>query len=138
MCYLTEKKVSEGQKPVGFDSKAFEIGTVIHNHTIQFLEKGGKYGYKPYGTGVLVFIDGKCIILTAAHVTKDSDNIQLYVNSSKGIIPVVGDLRETDLDKDKTTDLAYIILHDKIAAVFVETYDFLTLFKIVHSQKPKK
>ena len=128
--------MSEGRKPAGFDSKAFEIGKIIHNHTIQLLEKGGKYGHKPYGTGVLVFIDGKCIIITAAHVTKDSDNTQLYVNSLRGIIPIVGYFRETDLDKDKTTDLAYIILHDDTAAILVPTYDFLPMSRIVHSHKP--
>ncbi len=119
-----------------FDAKAFEIGKIIHRHTIQFLEKGGKYGYKPYGTGVLVFVDNKCLILTAAHVTKDSDNTQLFVNSIKGIIPVIGILRETDLQKDKTTDLCYIILDDRIAEILVHSYDFLPMSKVAYSHNP--
>lgn len=119
-----------------FDNKAFEIGKVIHRHTIQFLVKGGIYKHKPYGTGVLVFADNKCLIITAGHVTQQYDNRPLFVNSMKGIIPVVGELRETDLDKDKTTDLAYIILHDNVAAILVQTYDFLPINKIIYSHKP--
>lgn len=124
------------EKPKYFDKLAFELGKQVHKHTIQFLAKGGKYGHRPYGSGVLIFADNKCLILTAAHVTADFDNTPLFVTSNKGIIPVVGDLRETDLDKDKTTDLAYIILDDAIASILVQTYDFLPISKITHSHIP--
>lgn len=124
------------EKPQEFDKLAFGLGKQVHSHTIQLLAKGGKYGYKPYGSGVLVFADNKCLIITAAHVTEDFDNTPLFVNSKKGIIPVVGGLRETDLDRDNTTDLAYIVLDDAIAAILVQTYDFLPISKITHSHVP--
>jgi len=124
------------EKPKDFDRLAFELGTQVHKHTIQFLAKGGKYGHRPYGTGVLVFANNKCLIITAAHVTADFDNTPLFVTSNKGIIPIVGNLRETDIGKDKTTDLAYIILDDAIASILVQTYDFLPISKILHSHVP--
>lgn len=122
-------------KPQNFDKLAFECGKQIHSHTIQFLVKGGKSGYKPHGSGVLLFIDNKCLIATAAHVTSDIDNNPLYVNSIKGIIQVAGYIRETDMDKDKDTDLAYISLHDQVAAILVQSYQFVPLNKIIHSHK---
>ena len=124
------------EKPQEFDKLAFEIGKQIHKHTIQFLAKGGKFGHRPYGSGVLVFADNKCLIITAAHVTEDFENTPLFVTSNKGIIPIVGDLRETDLVKDRTTDLAYIILDDTIASILVQTYDFLPVSKISYLHIP--
>lgn len=127
--------MTQSAKPKDFDKLASACGKQIHKHTIQFLEKGGKYGHKPYGSGVLIFADNKCLIVTASHVTSDFDNNPLFVTSVKGIIPIVGDLRETDLDKDKSTDLAYIILDDQIAAILVQSYEFIPVNKILHSHK---
>ncbi len=120
-----------------FDRQASAMGKIIHRHTIQFLEKGGKYGHQPYGSGVLVFLNNKCLIFTAAHVTENFDTTPLFVLSNKGIIPIVGYVRETDLDKDNQTDLAYIILEDAIAAILVQSYDFIPLNRLLHSHIPE-
>lgn len=119
-----------------FDKLAFEIGKQIHRHTIQLLVKGGEYGYKPHGSGVLIFTNSKCMIVTASHVTENIVDESLFVNSNQGIIPVIGALRETDLGKDKNTDLAYIILDDSLASILVQSYEFLPIKKIGKEHQP--
>lgn len=118
-------------KPDNFDKLAFEAGKQIHNHTIQLLVKGGQYGHKPHGSGVLLEVGNKRLIITAAHVTEKADSNPLFVTSKRGIIPVVGNLRETDLCKDDKADLAYIILDDKIGEILADSYQFITVNKIL-------
>ena len=124
-------------KPADFDSIAFRLGKEIHKHTIQLFVKGGKYGFRPWGTGVLVFAGGKYLLLTAAHVTSaitETENLYSVLDGKPVIIS--GTLQETDLGKDKYTDLAYIILHDKLGELLSKEYDFLPSIKINTVHQP--
>lgn len=102
----------------------------IHYHTIQFLVRGGKFGYKPLGSGVLVKINGRYLIFTASHVTENTGEQNLYISTPKGFLRVVGEARETDLEKDKHTDLAYIILEDVVGKALEEAYSFIPISMI--------
>jgi hypothetical protein len=114
-----------------FDQLVHEVTTKnLFRHTVQLLEKGGKYGYTPLGSGVLVEINHKYILFTASHVSAVAEEKNLFINCQKGFVIILGDSRETDLEKDKHTDLAYIILDEKVGKILAESYSFLTLSKI--------
>lgn len=119
-----------------YDEKAFEIGKTIHNHTIQLLKAGGGYDYLPHGTGVLVKAHSEYLLLTASHVTKIiNDTTHLFVNLQNKVVPVSGMLRETDLSKDRLTDLAYIILDNKLGEQLSKDYTFLPINMIDETHK---
>jgi hypothetical protein len=114
-----------------FDKNVHEIATKkLFYHTVQLLEKGGAYGYKPFGSGVLVEINSKYLVFTASHVTAVTSEINLYINTPKGFLIVRGGSRETDLEKDKHTDVAYIILDEEVGKLLAESYTFLPISKI--------
>jgi len=121
-----------------FDQFAFEFGKEqIFKHTCQLLTKGGKYGYKPLGTCVLMTVDNKYFLLTASHVTKILETQFIYINVNSKFVIVSGLLRDTDLSKDKKIDLSYIQLETQVAEVLSQTYNFLNIDKIGHSHEPK-
>lgn len=114
-----------------FEQQVHEVATKqLFYHTVQFLEKGGPYGYKPLGSGVLVQISGKYLVFTASHVTAITSEIDIYINTPNGFLTVRGYSRETDLEKDKHTDVAYIILDDDVGKELAKSYQFLPLSKI--------
>jgi hypothetical protein len=112
----------------------------LHFHTIQFLEKKERfqYNYKPYGSGVLIKIQDHYLVFTASHVTGNIGNGSLYFNTRIGVQQVVGSYYETDIEIDKHTDLAYIILDRMLGLLLSETYQFLPLTNICHSHIPKE
>lgn len=126
-------------KPIDFDSIAFQLGNEIHKHTIQLLIEGGKYGFRPWGTGVLVSVGDKYLVFTASHVTSPKAKIEnLYTIFNGKPIHISGRFRETDLEKDRYTDLAYVTLHDKFGELLSKEYTFLPVSKvnIAHEQVP--
>lgn len=107
------------------------IKTKVSNHSCQLFEKGGDYGYKPYGSAVCVKISNSYFILTASHVTDElSDNDTLYVKGNNRFIAVEGNVRSTDIGKEKQLDLAYVKLDLNVAEALKENHQFLTIDKI--------
>ena len=83
-----------------FDQLAFKLGTEqIFKHTCQLVTKGGKYDYKPLGSAVLMTVDDKYFLFTAAHVTAKPENELIYINVNSEFVIVSGLLRDTDLKK---------------------------------------
>lgn len=122
-----------------FERKASYISkSQLFFHTIQFLTKDNNSpnGYKPDGSGVLVKIESYYLIFTASHVTENIGEKHLYVNTRIGLMTVSGVCRETDLKMEKYTDLAYILLEEKLAKLLEETNVFLPLSKITNSHRP--
>lgn len=111
------------------------VGRVL-SHTCQLFRKGGKYGHMPHGTGVCVHISGRYFIITASHVADDfEEDTNIYVKGDGKFIPITGNLRQTDIDKDKQIDLSYIILDEEIIEPLKFNHDFLTLNKIRGNHK---
>lgn len=108
----------------------------IFKHTCQLLVKEGLYKFSPWGSGVLVYINNDYCIFTAAHVTEKVDELNLlYILTFKGIIPIVGELRETDLTHDKNIDVAFIRLEKGLAETLKQSYEFLPQNKIELNHK---
>lgn len=108
------------------------IDSAIHNeivrYTCQLFEKGGKYGYKPLGSGVCLKISDKYFIVTASHVVENQS--EFYVKGNGKFVAIVGDSRSTDIAKSNGIDLAYIILDKSILDDFLFNHDFLPINKI--------
>lgn len=103
----------------------------ILRFTCQLFQKGGEYGYAPHSTGVCVCISDNHFILTASHVADDLDEHQtLYVKGNGKFIPIIGEMRQTDLSKDKEVDMSYIRLDNEIIEDFKFNHSFLSLKKI--------
>ncbi|MFL3663669.1 MAG: hypothetical protein ACJ04Q_06695 [Flavobacteriales bacterium] len=104
--------------------------------TCQIFENYTAGEMKPHGSGVFALINGHHILMTASHVTKDMDDErQLFVKIHSGYVSIVGNLQETDLDKEKTIDLAYIILDDAIIKDLTKGYKFVPLSKLRRHNK---
>lgn len=112
-------------------------GEKILRHTCQLLTKDKEGKLKPHGSGVFIVIGDLHFMLTASHVTKDwSDQNQLYIRIGKSnYVSLVGDLMETDLDKDEKTDLAYVKIDQRIIPDLQKPYIFLPLSKIRDHRK---
>ena len=109
-----------------------DITTNIISHSCQLFQKGGKYGHKPYGSGILIKISNAHFLATAAHVTENLNEYNtLFIKGPGYFIPVLGDLRETDISIKKHADLAYIKLHDSIIDPILKRHNFLSLGKIL-------
>lgn len=65
------------------------------------------------GTGIFVDINGKVILLTAAHVLKNSslNEIEIYFWSQRRYVPIR--VEEFKKDDDETIDIAYVVLNSK-------------------------
>jgi hypothetical protein len=123
--------------PQDFEKSALQLGAQIHTHTIQLLKADDKYGYLPDATGVLLNVGPHNLLLTAAHVTKVFDaGKELYVNTKRGIVRLAGLLRDTDLVKDKKTDLAYFILPEELSNHISQTHTFLPIYKVANGHIP--
>lgn len=97
----------------------------IHLHTIQILTKGGQFGYEPLGSGVLVKIQQFYFIFSASHVLGDYEKETLYVNTNKGMKPIVGAIELTNIDKEGRVDVAYAFLDPTFGKELEEKYVFL-------------
>lgn len=110
----------------------------IFNHTCQLLIKGGQYGYTPWGTGVLVGLEDNFYIFTAAHVTECiNERTFLFVNTTQGLLPISGELNETDLSHDENVDVAFIRLDKNLVEILKLTYEFLPSNKICINHEPE-
>lgn len=107
-------------------------GEKILRHTCQLLVKGKNGKLKPHGSGVFLVVNEIHFLLTASHVVTDwSDENQLYIRIGKNnYVSLVGELRETDLDKDDKVDLAYIKIDDAVVNELIKPYIFLPVSKI--------
>lgn len=112
-------------------------GEKILRHTCQLLVKDVNGKLKAHGSGVFIVISEIYFLLTASHVTKDwSDQNQLYIRIGKSnYVSLVGELRETDLDKDKDVDLAYVKIDERIIPDLKKPYIFLPISKIREHRK---
>lgn len=112
-------------------------GEKILRHTCQLLVKDENGNLKAHGSGVFVVVGEIHFLLTAAHVTEGwSDENQLYIRIGKNnYISLVGELRETDLEKDKKLDLAYVKLDEKVLSELQKPYLFLPLSKMRDHKK---
>ncbi len=107
-------------------------GEKILRHTCQLLTKDEKGKLKPHGSGVFVVINEIHFLLTASHVTTEwSNENQIYIRIGKNnYVSLVGELRETDLEKDNKVDLAYIKIDDVVVNELKKPYIFLPVSKI--------
>jgi hypothetical protein len=97
-------------------------------HSCQLLEKDN--GMKPYASGVLAMLGEKHYILTASHVVNDwSDEHPLFLKTHKGYVSIVGDKRETDIEKSNGIDLAYILLDERVVPSIKAGHKFLSFSK---------
>jgi len=112
-------------------------GEKILRHTCQLLVKNENGKLKPHGSGVFVVINKIHFLLTASHVTKDwSDENQFYIRiGKKNYVSLVGELRETDLEKDKNIDLAYVKIDERILPDLQKPYLFLPVSRIRDHKK---
>ena len=112
-------------------------GEKILRHTCQLLVKDENGKLKPHGSGVFVVINEIHFLLTASHVTTNwSNENQLYIRIGKNnYVSLIGELRETDLDKDKNVDLAYVKIDDLILEDLKKPYIFLPVSKIRQHEK---
>lgn len=126
---------------IKLDSDAFEAevtrlaNSKIFAHTIQFMDKGGKFGYSPRASGVLVTTGKKYFIFTAAHVTDIQNNDSFILNTPAGIIEIKAFVRETNFRNNGRIDMAFIELPDKVGILLAEYYQFLPLSQIHHSHQ---
>ncbi len=117
-----------------FESEVIKIATSkIFFHTIQIMDEGGKYGYKPRGTGILTLINGKYSILTAAHVIDELLQDIIILNSHLGIVKFTNFILRSDYKTGEKIDLAYIELDEELGVFLSKYYTFLPIEKIRHS-----
>lgn len=121
------QKVKFDRKIDGALSKLISEG--LNNYSCQLFKRvDGKIA--PEGSGVLAEINNQVLLLTAAHVTENmSDGNQLFFKIHSGYVSVVGDLQETDIDENKTIDLAYVILDKAVVKELKKGHKFLPLNK---------
>lgn len=112
-------------------------GEKILRHTCQLLVKNSNGHLKPHGSGVFIIAGEVHFLVTASHVTKDwSDENQLYIRIGKtNHVSLVGELRETDLDRDDKVDLAYIKIDERILSDLQKPYIFLSVSRIRDHKK---
>lgn len=102
----------------------------IAPHTCQLFEQGSDGQMKPYASGVLAMLGGTHYLLTASHVTENwSNDHQLFTRTRKGYVSIVGDLRETDIEKSNGLDLAYIKLDANVVPAIEAGHKFLPISK---------
>lgn len=104
---------------------------LIH-HTCQFFIKKTD-GLKPFASGVFVIIHNTHFIFTASHVVEIMKNkgTDLFIQIGEDeYVNVVGKIKQTDLNKSKGIDLAYIKLDEQIIPQLTNNFNFLTLDKI--------
>lgn len=109
----------------------------LFRHSCQLFRKGGKYNYYPWGSSVLIEFRSHFYLITASHVTEfidEQDN--LFLITSNGMLPISGELNETDLEHDKNIDLAYVKLDNELAQILNKTYDYLpkNMVELNHNQ----
>src|SRR6185312_1360457 len=122
-----------------FDRLAMQLSKVhLHKHTIQLLNrsKGGGVRYSPGGSGVLVQKDDHYFIFTAAHVTANLDQEGLFVNTRIGVRHIKGTVNETDYERDRMVDIAYLEVERPFALLLAESYTFLPFAKIEEGHHP--
>lgn len=112
-------------------------GEKILRHTCQLLTKDKNGKLKAHGSGVFIVVGGIHFLLTASHVTENwSDENQLYIRIGKSkYVSLIGELRETDLEKDEKVDLAYIKIDEIILADLQRPYIFLPVSKMRDHKK---
>lgn len=102
----------------------------IGPHTCQLFERGSDGQMKPYASGVLALLGGTHYLLTASHVTEDwSNDHQLFTRTRMGYVSIVGELRETDIEKSNGLDLAYIKLDAGVVPAIEAGHKFLPISK---------
>ncbi len=102
----------------------------IGPHSCQLFEQGDGKQMKPYASGVLALLGDKHYLLTASHVTENwSNDHQLFTRTPKGYVSIVGDLRETDIEKSNGLDLAYIKLDNQVIPAIEAGHKFLPISK---------
>ena len=123
--------------PEGFSIASSNLSKErIFKHTCQLLIKGGQYKFSPWGSGVLVQINKDYYIFTVAHVTEKIDETNLlYILTTKGITPIEGEFRETDLSHDENIDVAFIRLEKELTEILKQSYEFLPSAKIELNHK---
>lgn len=106
------------------------MGDVFLPHTCQIFEKSIDGKMKPFGSGIMALLGGSHYILTVAHVAESLTQTKpLFVKSRDGFIAISGKVLVTNLEVDKTIDLAYIKLHSHILPALEGDHKFLPLSK---------
>ncbi|MFT3796500.1 hypothetical protein [Flavobacterium sp.] len=107
-------------------------GENILRHTCQLLVKDKNGKLQPHGSGIFIVVGDIHFLVTASHVTKDwSDENQLYIRINEtNYVSLVGELRETDLERDDKIDLAYVKIDERILPDLQKPYIFLPISKI--------
>lgn len=121
-----------------YNKKFIEIATKkIRCHTCQILIKGGKYGYKPLGSAVLVTIKNNDYLFSASHVFEDITlDCPGYIQTPSGFLMITGDVRESDINENSKIDIAYLKMEKGFALKLKKTYKFLPENKIIKNHKP--
>ncbi|MEP7317852.1 MAG: hypothetical protein ABI921_03900 [Panacibacter sp.] len=108
----------------------------INKYTIQLLSKGGKYGYKPLGTSIFVFLNNTYLLFTASHVAEYAANNNVYVLVEGNMIPITGILYRTEYKAAKNNlDYGHIWINILIAKLLLLSYEFIDVSRIWHSHE---
>lgn len=103
----------------------------LRRHTCQLFIRGGKHGFKPWGSGVFVLIGDKHFLFTAAHVLPEERVSELFIIlKDGGFVSLLGVLSATGANDDKSIDMAFIAIHASAVEELSSSYDFLPSTKL--------
>lgn len=107
------------------------INKRILKHTCGILIKSKVSKYQLQGSGILIKKNGKYFIVTASHVLEGIENI--FVDTENGILEISGQIIRTNLLINKSHDVAFIIIDNKILPLLNSYYSFLEYNQIIEA-----
>lgn len=108
---------------------SIDIAKEIANHTIQFFINNDKEEATPYGSGVLIELDGKSFMVTAAHVIAESPKDLFTILPNKelrlGGILLTAPLPESGKREDDKIDIAIMELAESVVNDLSKSFKFI-------------